>query len=902
MFVINEDNSIYVTRGDIVAFAVTAEDNGKPYTFKAGDLVRIKIFGKKDAESVILQKDFPVVADTESVDIYLTKEDTKLGDVISKPKDYWYEVELNPLTDPQTIIGYDEDGAKVFKLFPEGDDIEEYEPTEEDIPFVDNELDMSSTRPVENQAIARAIVGLSAEFEETKAEVDKRANATDQKADETAAKLSVEKARIDALVGHKNITVNQPLEYLDYISAETKAKVDGTIDTDGVFATVHINHREANLFVGGSGMAVFTLPIECRPIDLGIIHTAYGMEYSIDYDNASNTYRLVMTAQETSAPTEAGSVNITYALDNHELKDIRVDSEGFVHETAGNAMRHQAEFEYTKILFNENIGWYINGFNSWKYNEELNFCMSDAIPVTDMDGSLYVYIHEVNPYVANVAFTVANSHSDSDIVETHIFTDVGWHKVTVPNDANFVFLSKCVNIDNEIIGLPFLAQSRSEFSRMARDRLSKLGVIAEKAKNHTVFEFPEKYELVVGDTFELFWKGVIHSTMPENYYVKVKCGKGTPYKRKFVYTPTAADVGTYTLTAELYSEGHALIDTANVDLVVKNKANNPAQEKVVLYVGDSLAMGGCVPDEFHRRLTDIGGAPKGDGLNNICFIGNKTSDKNHVPYVGEGGWTFNSYNTSMQSNDFMWVMCSHDKTEIEDQHSIYSDNNGTKWKLETIEEKRIKVIRVSGNGTLPASGKLAWVSGGVNKGTITYTATAQAAGNPFWNETAGKVDFTAFVESQGKTNLDFVYVLLGWNSVSDTEETYKARARQFINNVLLSYPNCKIVLLGLQIPSRDGLATNYGANTSPYSWYDVLLDYVFNLNKWYQELANEYANVSFVNVAGQFDTENNMQAVNMSANTRNNTMELVQSNGVHPALSGYYQIADVCYRNLTHQL
>lgn len=125
MFKVNEDLSIYATRGDIVFFAVSADDNGEPYTFQAGDLVRIKIFGKKNAGNVVLEKDFPVTRECESVEIFLSKEDTKIGEVISKPKEYWYEVELNPFTDPQTIIGYDEDGAKVFTLFPEGADIEE---------------------------------------------------------------------------------------------------------------------------------------------------------------------------------------------------------------------------------------------------------------------------------------------------------------------------------------------------------------------------------------------------------------------------------------------------------------------------------------------------------------------------------------------------------------------------------------------------------------------------------------------------------------------------------------------------------------------------------------------------------------------------------------------------------
>jgi hypothetical protein len=124
MFVVTEDMSIYCTRGDAGGFNVQATIKGEVYTFRAGDVVRLKVFGKKDCENVVLQKDVEVTEDTTQVEVFLTKEDTKIGEVISKPTDYWYEVELNPDTKPQTIVGYDEDGAKVFKLFPEGKDVE----------------------------------------------------------------------------------------------------------------------------------------------------------------------------------------------------------------------------------------------------------------------------------------------------------------------------------------------------------------------------------------------------------------------------------------------------------------------------------------------------------------------------------------------------------------------------------------------------------------------------------------------------------------------------------------------------------------------------------------------------------------------------------------------------------
>lgn len=125
MFCINDDLSIYLTRGDAAVFSVGANVGDTEYTFKVDDVVRFKVFAKKDCEEVVLKKDFKVTEETNRVEISLDSDETKFGDYISKPTDYWYEVELNPDGYAQTIIGYDEDGAKIFKLFPEGGVINE---------------------------------------------------------------------------------------------------------------------------------------------------------------------------------------------------------------------------------------------------------------------------------------------------------------------------------------------------------------------------------------------------------------------------------------------------------------------------------------------------------------------------------------------------------------------------------------------------------------------------------------------------------------------------------------------------------------------------------------------------------------------------------------------------------
>ena len=127
MFEINTDKTISITRGDSGSFVAPID-----YALQPGDVLRLKVFRKKTCEDVVLQKDFTIEEATETVTLELTEKDTRIGEIISKPVDYWYEIELNPDNNPKTLVGYDEDGAKIFKLYPEGRDLEDDELTEEE--------------------------------------------------------------------------------------------------------------------------------------------------------------------------------------------------------------------------------------------------------------------------------------------------------------------------------------------------------------------------------------------------------------------------------------------------------------------------------------------------------------------------------------------------------------------------------------------------------------------------------------------------------------------------------------------------------------------------------------------------------------------------------------------------
>lgn len=112
-----ENDEIHLTRGDKCIIGLSIPD----YTFKPEDYILFKIYRKKELnKESVLSKKVIVDAETTEVEINLTSEETRIGELINKAEEYWYEIELNG---EQTIIGYDENGPKKLLLYPEGADI-----------------------------------------------------------------------------------------------------------------------------------------------------------------------------------------------------------------------------------------------------------------------------------------------------------------------------------------------------------------------------------------------------------------------------------------------------------------------------------------------------------------------------------------------------------------------------------------------------------------------------------------------------------------------------------------------------------------------------------------------------------------------------------------------------------
>ena len=117
------NTTIEVNRGDELNLNLSLKlDSGEDYTFEEGDKVVFSLYEKgKMSDNAILIKEVDATPDTTNLEISLTSNETKIGEMINKPVEYWYEIELN---DRYTVIGYDDKGAKKFILYPEGSKIQ----------------------------------------------------------------------------------------------------------------------------------------------------------------------------------------------------------------------------------------------------------------------------------------------------------------------------------------------------------------------------------------------------------------------------------------------------------------------------------------------------------------------------------------------------------------------------------------------------------------------------------------------------------------------------------------------------------------------------------------------------------------------------------------------------------
>lgn len=430
------------------------------------------------------------------------------------------------------------------------------------------------------------------------------------------------------------------------------------------------------------------------------------------------------------------------------------------------------------------------------------------------------------------------------------------------------------------------------------DIAKRIGVTPPDPVN---ISLPDTINAIVGDTLQLFFRGMIQAVDPYKYDILVACSKGNKYPRYWQYTPTVADIGTTTFTVTIKDDDRNILASKTCQLVTKNVVQSPAANLNVACFGDSLTAAGKWCAEADRRLTGIGGTPAGKSLTNIAFVGSKQNGI--TGYFGVGGWTWENY-TQQGLPAYRFQVTGVTSLSV---GAVYTNNGNTFTIMEvnvTGGTGNILCSVASLNPTPSASGTLT-KSSGTGDATITYTSVAQDTQNPLWDWDNNKMSFIPYANAVAGGKIDVVYTLLSWNGQTPGRTDFTSVLNQikiFADTLHAEFPNAKLKIMGIQVPSvRGGMGANYGATGTSYADGYGMVVTALNQNDVYQEFANrpEYSGfVEFVNVSAEFDTEYNMPHADRAVNTRNTAVtEWVDTNGVHPNDNGYLSIGDVCYRN-----
>lgn len=448
----------------------------------------------------------------------------------------------------------------------------------------------------------------------------------------------------------------------------------------------------------------------------------------------------------------------------------------------------------------------------------------------------------------------------------------------------------------------FILYESAEFAfRLKEDQIEDIANRLPANIKQVDISLPDKIYAVVGDTLQVFFRGIIKAVDPYRYDILVSCAKGKQLRRYFEYTPSASDVGTTTLSISVKDDNLLVLAEKSCELVTVAAPVSPANSLNIACFGDSLTTSGDWCAEVDRRLTGAGGDPVGNSLTNIHFVGSKK--KGTTGYFGAGGWKWESYTQAPSEPFYRFEVTGVNSLAI---GTVYEANGNTF----TIAEVNV----TAGSGSIlcavpslepaPLESGVLTKRAGAGDSTITYSSASPDLQNPLWDAANNKMSFIPYANEFADGKIDVVYTLLTWNKQTPGRSDFSAVIDQikiFADTLHSEFPGAKLKILGIQIPSvTGGMGYSYGATGTSYADGYGMVVTALNQNDAYQEFANSpgYSDfVEFVNISSQFDSEYNMPLTQKKVNSRNTEIESVGSNGVHPTVNGYYQIADIVYRN-----
>lgn len=564
-------------------------------------------------------------------------------------------------------------------------------------------------------------------------------------------------------------------------------------------------------------------------------------------------------------------------------------------------------------IYEKYLGKYVNP--NGKISTNSAYDTSDPIRIDESVNRIKVEVDAGNKYISRIAFLSSDSLTEKNIIWSSIDTAKPVAEYEVPNGAKYFCIAKDVdergNAHDDYPHVITVSTKKSEISDL-RDKIAGI----ERSNRKPVLNIGSKIYAVVGDTLQIFKKSIVDS-LGIPYIMKIESAKGRVYPRYWEYTPNANDVGSSEIKFSLLNADGSVIDERIVSLITVNASNT---SKNILNIGDSTMANGEIPIELSRRIKGTNGVattPTALALSNINVVGRIKNVDKTVGWEGTGGWTYTNY-TSQGSRAVRFQVTNAQSITVKDLIRIGATNSYGYYQFEVTE---VNVTNGTGNiravfsyttpyssnflNEVSASGNLTNANNSVVGSYLSFTEEFY---QPFWNSTANQFDIKTYVNDYCGNKVDYIFILLGINSLYGTKpfasvDSVLDSCKNLLRRIHTDLPNTKILLSTNNLISQNGgLGFNYNAQTY-FGQYDVTVinHLIFDMNKAYYTLETDtefMQYVEIVNTHAQFDADNAFPTAIKNVNTRSGETESIGTNGVHPTNNGYWQIADAEFRAL----
>jgi len=355
--------------------------------------------------------------------------------------------------------------------------------------------------------------------------------------------------------------------------------------------------------------------------------------------------------------------------------------------------------------------------------------------------------------------------------------------------------------------------------------------VKAKIAEQLQLQLPPAIYAIPGVEMNVYFANLVLAVNPANYVFDVECPKGRNDQKRWRFTPTEQDVGTYDWKVSVINES-GVIATASTKLIVTRSDAGKGKKITLLVIGDSLTAATVYPAKIAENFRK----PGNPELKQIGTTGNPAKGAAHEGY---GGWA---------------------------------------WKTFTAKVKPT-VLK-------PGQKKQRY-----------------HVASPFIFD--GKFDFGAYLKKQnGGKAPDFITVQLGVNDIfhaNDSNggkriEAILADADKLLAGLRKDAPDA-VIGVGLVTPgaiTQDAFGSNY--NCGQTGWQYRKNQHRLNAAMLKKFAAYPDKKVFLIPTCTNLDTENNFPS-RQEPRSANTPKALVnrQSNGVHPAGSGYEQIGDTFY-------